>query len=107
MILVKRFDPDRYPHYDNYDAIDVDYLDQIPCDYAGVMGVPLTFMQSHNPDQFEIVGFGKGQLAKSIGVTKNHRGRCDIAYTLPDGTHKCPYGRILVRNKHPEEPRQA
>lgn len=60
MILVRRYDPERYPHYDNYDAIDVDYLSQIPCDYPGVMGVPLTIMQNHNPDQFKIVGFGKG-----------------------------------------------
>ena len=69
------------------------------------MGVPLTIMQNHNPDQFEIIGFGKGELAKSIGVKKNHRGRADLAYTLPSGEHKCPYGRILVRNKHPEQPK--
>lgn len=107
MILVKRYASDTYNQYDNYKGIDVESLDQIPCDYAGVMGVPLTIMQSHNPDQFEIIGFGKGELAKSIGVTKNHRGRADLAYTLPDGKHKCPYGRILVRNKHPEKPKEA
>ena len=107
MILVKRYASDTYNRYDNYEGIDVESLDQIPCDYAGVMGVPLTIMQSHNPDQFEIIGFGKGELAKSIGVTKNHRGRADLAYTLPDGKHKCPYGRILVRNKHPEKPKEA
>ena len=103
MILVKRYSEDEYNHYDNYDGIDVASLDDIPCDYAGVMGVPLTIMQSHNPEQFEIIGFGKGELAKGIGVKRNHRGRSDLAYTLPDGRHKCPYGRILIRNKHPEK----
>lgn len=107
MILVQRYNPEAYNRYDNFDAIDVTDLKLIPCDFAGVMGVPLTIMQNHNPEQFEIVGFGKGQLAKSIGVTKNHRGRCDIAYTLPDGTHKCPFGRVLVRNLHPEQPKEA
>lgn len=103
MILVRRYSPERYPHYDNYDAIDVDSLENIPCDFPGIMGVPLTFMQRHDPTQFEIVGFGKGQLAKEIGVAKNFRGRCDIAFTQPNGKSKCPYGRILVRNLHPEE----
>lgn len=107
MILVRRYLADEYNHYDNYDAIDVATLDQIPCDYAGIMGVPLTIMQCHNPDQFEIIGFGKGELAKSIGVGKNHRGRADLAFTLPNGKHKCPYGRILVRNKHPETPKEV
>lgn len=106
LILFRRYDPERYPHYDNFDAIDVDALEEIPCDYSGIMGVPLTIMHKHDPTQFEIVGFGKGQLAKEIGVTKNYRGRCDIAFTRPDGKHKCPYGRILVRNLHPEEERR-
>lgn len=103
MILIRRYNPDMYPHYDNFDAIDVDSLENIPYDYPGIMGVPLTFMQKHDPSQFEIIGFGKGELAKEIGVTKNFRGRCDIAFTKPDGKPKCPYGRILVRNLHPEE----
>lgn len=107
LVLIKRFSKDNYNHYDNYDAIDVESLSEIPCDYSGIMGVPLTIMQCHNPEQFEIVGFGKGELAKSIGVTKNYRGRCDIAYTLPNGKNKCPYGRILVRNKHPEPPKEV
>lgn len=106
LVLFCEYEPGKYPHYDNYDAIDVDSLDHIPANYDGVMGVPLTIMQVHDPDQFEIIGFGKGQLAKDIGVTRNYRGRCDIAYTLEDGTHKCPYGRILVRNRRPEIPEE-
>ncbi|TMC49247.1 MAG: modification methylase [Chloroflexi bacterium] len=56
LILYKTYDPDEYPTYDNYDAIEVARVADIPCDYDGVMGVPLTFLDMHNPDQFEIVG---------------------------------------------------
>lgn len=56
MTLFRQFTPDNYPKYDNYDAIEVGKTADIPCDYYGVMGVPLTFMNSYNPDQFEIVG---------------------------------------------------
>ena len=76
----------------------------IPCDYSGNMGVPITFMNAHNPDQFEIVGLGEGDLAKEIGITKNHRGRTDLEVQNPDGTFRRPYARIVIRNLHPEEP---
>lgn len=59
MILVKRYTPDDYPHYDNYDAIEVSKIVDIPLDYSGVMGVPITFLGKYNPDQFEIVGITK------------------------------------------------
>ena len=88
--------------YDNFDGIDVSSLVEIPCDFVGVMGVPDTFLQQYNPDQFQIIGIGSGTLAKEIGVQKNYRGRTDIAYTI-NGVHKCPYSRILIRNLHPEE----
>ena len=102
MILVKRFNADAYPRYENYDAIDVSRIEDIPFDYAGVMGVPLTFMRTHDPKQFRIIGFGKGILAKEIGVSKNYRGRCDLAFRTESGKYKCPYGRILVQNLQPE-----
>jgi len=54
--LYKRYMPDEYPIYDNYDAIEVGKTAEIPCDYDGVMGVPITFIDKYNPDQFEIVG---------------------------------------------------
>ncbi len=107
LILVKRYSADSYIKYDNYDAIDVRAISDIPCDYAGIMGVPVTLLDSYNPDQFEIIGFGKGELAKSIGVQKNYRGRCDLAYTNAAGKKFCPFGRILVRNKHPEAPKEG
>ena len=56
MILVKRYSPEEYPKYVNYDAIEVAKTSDIPCDYAGEMGVPITFMDKYNPDQFEIIG---------------------------------------------------
>lgn len=49
LILVKRYTPEEYPHYDNYDAIEVNKVVNIPCDYAGIMGVPITFMDKYNP----------------------------------------------------------
>lgn len=48
--------PEKYPKYDNYDAINVDKTIEIPLDYDGVMGVPITFLDKHNPKQFEVVG---------------------------------------------------
>lgn len=54
MILFRRYhqDPSKYPHYDNYDAIEVSKVVEIPCDYDGVMGVPITFLDKYNPKQF-------------------------------------------------------
>jgi len=62
MILVRRYagNEDAYPKYDNYDAIEVSRTQEIPCDYDGVMGVPITFMTKYNPDQFEILGCNRG-----------------------------------------------
>lgn len=99
--LVCRYSKEEYPTYDNYDAIDVGKVQDIPYDYNGVMGVPDTILSQLNPDQFEIIGLGSGDLAKQAGVEKNYRGRTDLAFTI-NGKHKCPYSRILVRNKHPK-----
>lgn len=59
LILYKQYSPDLYPKYDNYDAIEVRKVSEIPVDYDGIMGVPITFLDKHNPDQFEIVGITK------------------------------------------------
>ncbi len=56
LILTKRYSPEAYPTYDNYDAINVDKVAEIPMDWDGAMGVPITFLDKHNPDQFEILG---------------------------------------------------
>ena len=98
--LVCRYSPEEYPRYENFDAIDVGKVKDIPYDYSGIMGVPDTILCQYNPNQFEIIGMGSGDLAKESGVAKNYRGRTDLAY-ITDGKHKCPYSRILIRNKHP------
>lgn len=88
--LVCKYSPDKYPHYDNYDAIEVGKTSDIPCDYTGLMGVPVTFMNKYCPQQFEIVG------------VLNHG--CDNIYDLakPILKGKELYTRILIRNKHPQ-----
>jgi len=99
--LVCRYSPEEYPTYDNFEAIDIGRVQDIPYDYDGVMGVPDTILGQLNPEQFEIIGLGSGDLAKQAGVGKNYRGRTDLAYTIGD-KQKCPYSRILIRNKHPQ-----
>ena len=106
MILVKKYSPDIYPQYTNFDAIDVNSVADIPCDYAGLMGVPINILDSYNPDQFELLGTSTGELGSSIGVKPNYRGRTDVAYIGADGNPKCPYQRFIIRNKHPEQPKE-
>ena len=98
LILYKHYTPEEYPTYFNFDAIDVNETSNIPCDWTGMMGVPDTFLYKHNPDQFEIVGLGCGDLAKQIGVKKNHRGRTDVAFKVVE-EYKCPYSRIIIRRR--------
>ena len=87
IILYKHYDPVDYPKYDNYDAINVDKTTDIPCDYDGIMGVPITFMYKYCPEQFEIVG------------VFNHG--CDNEYDLakPILNGKELYTRIAIRKK--------
>jgi len=67
LILYKRYSPEEYPHYDNYDAIEVGKVKEIPEDYSGVMGVPITFMNKYNSDQFEILGIDENQGKERSG----------------------------------------
>lgn len=89
-ILYRTYDPKLYPRYDNYDAIEVSQAVDIPVDYDGVMGVPITFLGKHNPDQFEIVGIGKAPLGepskfypRQVQVDKD--GRRSVVTKLNDG----------------------
>ena len=99
IVLYKQYQADEYPKYENIDAIDVENISDIPFDYEGVMGVPDTILRQLNPAQFEIIGLGSGNLAKEAGVSRNYRGRTDLAYIDENGKHKCPYSRILIRRK--------
>ena len=82
LILYKKYTPEDYPNYDNYDAINVDKTKDIPMDYEGHIGVPITFLDKFNPDQFEIVKFRKGDDDKDLVVNG-----------------KSPYFRIIIKNK--------
>lgn len=86
LILWKNYSPEEYPKYDNYDAINVDKVDQIPCDYDGVMGVPITYLDKHNPDQFEILGYAGGlgwNEQNDVQTTKKY---VDAKQHNPDGS---------------------
>ena len=117
LILVKKYagHEDEYPKYDNYDAIEVSKVADIPLDYAGVMGVPITFLDKYNPDQFEIVGMAKrgaGDPAlKSHVYTKDEYSNYSDLNATPtlwvDGRLKNTYPRILIRNKHPEQSKEV
>ncbi len=95
LILFKRYSPEEYPKYDNYDAIEVSKTKEIPYDYDGAMGVPISFMDKHNPDQFEIIGatesegkgFSGGLWRKEIGTAQAMVNRRRV------------YKRIFIRNK--------
>ena len=69
MILFRNYSPEAYPRYCNFDAIEVSRTEDIPCDYDGPMGVPITFLDKYNPDQFEIVGVSS-ELAKPLSEIK-------------------------------------
>jgi hypothetical protein len=70
LILYRKYygNENNYPKYDNYDAINVDKMTDIPCDYYGEMGVPITIFTKYNPNQFEIVRFRKGNDGKDLKV---------------------------------------
>lgn len=96
--LYKKYSSSEYPTYDNLAAIEVSKTTEIPCDYDGLMGVPDTFLDKFNPEQFELIGIPFGNLGKAIGVTKNYRGRTDISITK-DGKSRCPYSRMIIKRK--------
>lgn len=98
LTLYKKYSPDDYPHYDNFDAIEVSKVADIPEDYYGAMGVPDAYLDKYNPSQFELIGIPTGNSGKEIGVTKNYRGRTDISITR-NGKTSCPYSRIIIRRK--------
>ena len=93
LVLSKRYD-DGYKKFDNYDAINIDRIKDIPGDYMGLMGVPITFIDSYNKRQFDIVGFlNNGCRLDENGLQGNN----GIQMTLVGGV--CKYFRILIKRK--------
>ena len=118
--MICTYSPEEYPKYETFDAIDVDELARIPKDYSEIMGVPDTFMQYYNPDQFEIIGAETGEYAEKLGIRpigkkwmENYRKAGGTGHytanikslVLYDKTGKPRkvFSRILIRNKHPQK----
>ena len=87
MVLYKHYTPEEYPKYDSYDAIEVSRTVDIPVDYDGIMGVPITFLDKYSPDQFEI-----------LGDSRFHDGQ-DFSDDINVLNGKTLYRRLLVRKK--------
>lgn len=88
IILYKKYNPEEYPKYDNYDAINVDKVADIPMDYSGAMGVPITFLDKYNPEQFEIIGMDRPLVEEITGK---------VSRFLING--KELYARIVIKKK--------
>lgn len=112
LILIKKYNPETYPKFENFDAINVDKTADIPCDYDGYMGVPLTFMDKYNPNQFEIHGLGIASSGLECGVEpykpEHKRYRKEVQkrgavdgdlYIMKGNEVVVPYTRILIRRK--------
>ena len=90
LILYRKYSSESYPKYDNFDAIEVSKTEDIPCDYEGVMGVPVTFLDKYNPDQFEILGitktwFGMASKTYSEQIQVDKNGKESRVTKLNDG----------------------
>jgi len=102
LTLYRHYTPAEYPHYVNYDAIEVSKVSEIPCDYAGEMGVPITFLDKYNPDQFEIIGSSRfvGKPISEFAVKGTYVAG-GMRFYLPngDGTYQRLYDRIVIKRK--------
>ena len=112
LLLYKKYNQEEYPKYENFDAINVDKTKDIPFDYNGYIGVPITFLDKYNPDQFEIIGLGISNSGLEIGVQpykpKHKKYRKEVQkrgavdgdlYMLKNEIVDVPYARIIIRNK--------
>ena len=105
--LVCRYSPEENPQYDNYDAINVDRTSDIPCNYDGIMGVPITFLDKYCPEQFEIVNANDySKKYANINIKDGVSKEVELLSPGADGWHingKKKYARIFIRNKHPQK----
>ena len=116
IILYKSYISEEYPKYETFDAIDVSSITDIPYDYYGIMGVPKTFLDKYNPDQFEIIGYEREDENIKIGIKnmpedflKKYReqggrghytkGMKMLCFYDKDGNAKIPFSRILIKRK--------
>lgn len=114
LILCRQYTPEMYPTYENYDAIDVNKTADIPMDYDGFMGVPITFLDKYNPEQFEIIGntcdtdwirsagfrtMGQDTIdnLRKQGNKAHVTANMNSPYILKDGLVSLPYARIIIR----------
>ncbi len=106
IVLYKKYSQEEYPKYDNYDAINIDKTKDIPKDYKGVMGVPITFIDKYNPDQFEILGITDRSNSSGLRTKKytaedspkyNDLNARSVLKTVKG--YKAVYARLLIRNK--------
>jgi hypothetical protein len=102
LTLYKHYTPEEYPYYVNYDAIEVSKTAEIPYDYDGEMGVPITFLDKYNPNQFEIIGSSR-LVGKPMSefATKGTYVEGGMRFYLPnkDGTYQRLYDRIVIKRK--------
>ncbi len=114
LILYKRYNEIDYPRYENYDGIDVNKVADIPVDYNGCMGVPDSFLQQYNPDDFEIIGYDRCNMIPEIKTIpekflsdyksqggKGHMslGMKALCFYDRNGNAKFPYSRIVIRRR--------
>ncbi len=102
LILYKTYSPEEYPTYDNYDAIEVSKTKDIPKDYDGAMGVPITFLDKYNPDQFEIMGSSR-TLGRPMSETAEKgtytQGGPRFYLDNGNGTYQRMYDRLVIRRR--------
>ena len=112
LIPHKRYNESEYPKYENFDAINVNTYTDIPDEYDGIMGVPITFLDKYNPKQFELIGLGISNSGIEVGVQPykpehkkyrkevQKRGAVDgDLYMMKNGIVDVPYARILIRRR--------
>ena len=109
--IFKKYNESEYPKYENYCAINVNKTKDIPIDYDGIMGVPISFLNNYNPNQFQIIGLGIAKLGLACGVEPykdehkkyrkeiQKRGTVDgDLYMVDNGVVVVPYARVLIRH---------
>ncbi len=102
MILTKKYSSKDYPKFNNYKAINIDMTANIPKDYSEVMGVPITFLDKYNPDQFEILSANDYRKSDKVPIKKHGLIKDKDGSITVNGMTRITYPRILIRNRHPE-----